>query len=256
MKTFLSFVSAMILLNFIGVSQDVIYRTNGDSLSCKITKIDSTKVYFDLKQGANTTNTFLNRDEISGYKLQPSVSKVSRLNSVKKHIVCLSFDPIGFITMGPVVTGELLLQLKDQRVGFGIYTGLRLTNLGIASNALLSGGTMGSFSYSVPIALRIYPRTKFSTDGVFVGPHFEFGKTTFTDGDKNFIRAFAAEIGYKWTYKSGFTLELFDILGLIQTKDDSKPIVIPGMNIPQYEPQWENLAFVFYMLSLKLGFSF
>ena len=248
--------AAMMLLPFSLLSQDVIYRANGDSISCKITKVDSTKIYFDIEKDRSTINTFLGRDEISGYKFQQPVKKTSRLNHTKKHLFCLSVDPLGFVTMGPAVTGEFLLQLRNSRVGFGFCSGLRLTNLGVTSNILLSSGTMGFFSYSVPISLRIYPYSKFSTDGIFFGPHIEFGKTAFTDGDKNHTRAFGAEVGYKWTYRSGFTLELVDAIGMIQTKDEYESVIGIPYTDPHYEPEWENLAFVFYMISLKLGISF
>jgi hypothetical protein len=251
MKTFFTLISALMILHFGGLSQDMIYKANGDSISCKITKVDSTIIYFEVKRDDNVINTYINRDEISGYKFYQRPAKGSRLNTSTKHIFCLSLDPLGFITMGPAVTGEFLYQIKNKQVGFGLYTGLRLTNLGLASNTWLSGGSMGFFSYSVPIAIRIYPKTRYRTDGFFVGPHIEFGHTDFKDGDVNSTRAFGAELGYKWVYKSGFTLEIIDAIGLIQNKYASESTGSPY----GYEPGWENLAFVPYMISVKLGYS-
>jgi hypothetical protein len=253
MKAFLILISAMMLLRFSGIAQDVIYKTDGDSISCKILRVDSTKIYFDLVQEDNVINTFISRDETLGYKYYQRAAKGARFNSSTKHIFCFSVDPLGFITMGPAVIGEFLFQIKNKRVGFGLYTGLRLTNLGLVSNVWLSGGEMGFFSYTVPISIRIYPKTRFRTDGIFVGPHFEFGKTIFTDDQKNYVRVFGVEVGYKWTYKSGFTLELVDMIGLIQTKY----IEESGGSFPDYnEETWQNLAFVPYMISVKLGYSF
>ena len=163
--------------------------------------------------------------------------------------MCISVDPLGFITMGPAVTGELLVQSKKSRVGFGIYSGIRFTNLGLASNFLLSDGDMEFFSYTIPISLRIYLKTTSSTDGVFLGPHVEFGKSIYKNGYKQQTRALGIEVGYKWTYKSGFTLELGDLIGIIQTKE------ISDSRVSNYKPKWDDLRFVFYLLSVKLGLS-
>lgn len=55
---------AFLTLAFQSFSQDVITRTNGESIKCKITKTDSTTVFFDLLSNGSTVSTSLDRSKI------------------------------------------------------------------------------------------------------------------------------------------------------------------------------------------------
>jgi hypothetical protein len=243
-----------ILLYFLPLkSQDLIHKKDGDILKCKITKIDSTNIYLELVSNNRHINTFIEKDRVDSIEYNVVKKKNPNIRSSSNDIVLFTFDPLGFITMGPSICSEILLQGKNSSVGFGIYTGIRITNLGLASNLLLSEGTM-EMSYTVPLAARIYTKTRNKGDGFFIGPHVEFGKTHFKGGGLNKIRAFAGELGYKWVQKNGFTLEISDAIGVIQTKKIHTWDYI--YNISQPEDPWQNLAFVPYMLSLKLGYTF
>ena len=193
-------------------------------------------------------------------------SQTSETSPARPSIFFVSFDPLGFITMGPSINGEFLLQERDSRVGFGFYSGIRITNLGVTSNLLMAEGDM-TFSYSFPIGFRVYPNTKKGTDRFFVGPHVEFGRSNYQGNSKENMRAFGVDVGYKWVFRKRFTLEVSDEIGLIQVRS------LPYTETDTYtysdywgthtvtdtyhEPgsDWENLAFVFYMISAKIGFT-
>lgn len=241
-------------------THDIIYRTNGDSVICKITKADSTDIYFEMMYNNKKTKSFIGRKEVADYKTNVVIPKNTLSNNSK---FCLSFDPVGFITMGPMVTGEILIQKENKSSGAGIYAGLRITNLGLATRILLDAKDMKT-SFTIPFGIRFYPKTRSKADGFFIGPHIEYGKSFFNSGSKNNVRAFGGQLGYKWVFDSFFTLELNYGIGIIQLKweESSKTITnyYPGgSSTTTYytdETDWETLAFVPYMISLKLGKTF
>jgi len=255
MKKNLSLFCCLFILSVNLQSQDIIRLKSGDILKCKITKTDSVNIYFELEKNHKQVNTFIGQEKVLSYDYKSSEQKINtNTRSSQNDLLFLSFDPLGFITMGPTICGEFLIQGQNSSVGFGFYTGIRITNLGLASNILLSNGGM-DMSYTVPLVVRIYPKTRNKSDGFFLGPHVEFGKTNFKDGYENKIRAFALEIGYKWVKHNGFTIELADAIGLIQNKNQI--MTYDGFYSTNYEyGNWENLAFVPYMLSLKMGYTF
>ena len=196
--------------------------------------------------------------------LMGSLGAQTQTSGMSSHpkILFFSIDPLGFITMGPSIQGELLIQGQDVPVGFGFYSGFRLTNLGLATRLLLAGDADMGMSYTIPIGFRIYPRTKVKTDRFFFGPHAEFGRSNFPDGQDEKVRAFGAEVGYKWIFKNGFTLDVSDLIGLIQIKDlpytETWDTGFWGTGTETFRHEggdWENLAFVFYMVSAKVGFT-
>jgi hypothetical protein len=237
-------------------AQDIIYRTNGDSLLCKITKVDSSNVYFNLKVKNKEVSSFLSKQEILSYKTDAYYPRAELTqSSLDRSIYCITFDPLGFIAMGPTIYSEWLIQKKGSRVGLGIYHGLRITNLGLATYLLLGASEM-KMSFTIPLGLRLYPNPRCKADGFFFGPHFEYGRTYFQDGDENQIRAFAADLGYKWVFKNRFTLEFNYGIGLIQDKWKRESVSYGGYTENSKWGDWNTLAFVPYMISLKLGKTF
>lgn len=241
----------IITLNLKG--QDLILRTNGESLNCRITNVDSTKIYFEVIRDKTTIKTFLSLQEVSKYEFayykRPKASGNGNFN--------ISFDPLGFITMGPSICGEFLIQPENKSTGVGILFGIRITNLGLASNLLMSGGDL-SLSYTIPLGIRFYPVSKQKCDGLIIGAHFEYGQSNFKNDNKNNIMALGINFGYKWRFSSGFNIELSDIIGIIQYKADeftesssgdgwSETIIYGGTD------GWETLAFVPYLVTLRLG---
>jgi hypothetical protein len=136
-----------------------------------------------------------------------------------------------------------------------------MTNLGLATTTILGGSGSMTSSYTIPIGARVYVLPSTRADGFFIGPHVEFGTSNFENKRSRGVRAFGADLGYKWVFESGFSLELCDGIGLIQTKElaysesfFAGPFGTVTNSYP--EGEWENLAFVAYMLSVKCGIVF
>ena len=253
MKTYFTLTLGFLFICLNIKSQDLILRTNGESLNCRITNVDSTKIYFEIIHNEKNIKPSLDLSHVSKYEFahnnEPKPSDNGNFN--------LSFDPLGFITMGPSICGEFLIQPKGVAMGLGILIGIRITNLGLASNLLMSGGDM-AMSYTVPIALRFYPKTKNKCDGLLIGAHFEYGKSNFKNENENNIMAMGVDIGYKWVFKSGFNIELSDIIGVIKYKADDFTESYSGDGWSEtitYEGTdgWETLAFVPYLITFRLG---
>jgi hypothetical protein len=261
MKTIVLSVLCLFIFQLTLKSQDLVLLKNGESLNCKITSIDSAKIYFDIVKNNEKISTYIGRDEVVSYSYNYDFpeKKKRELRTSRDDNFELSFDPLGFVTMGPAVTGEFIIQNNDKNFGFGIVAGIRVTNLGIASNLLLGGGDM-KLSYTVPVAFKYYPKTRNIADRFFVGPHFEYGTSYFKEGNKTRIRAFGLEFGYKWVFQNGFTLELVDLVGLIQerglpyTYTTTTPT--STTTVHYLEGNWQNLAFVPYVVALRLGKTF
>jgi hypothetical protein len=238
-------------------SQDIIREKNGDSLICKIIKVDSANIYFEFYKNKQHLNSYLPIEKVLSYETINTINnKNIEMSSRKNDFLFLAFDPLGLVTMGPDICGEFLVQAKSSSVGFGFYTGIRITNLGLASNLVISGGSL-KMSYSIPLAARIYTKARNKSDGFFIGPHVEFGRSNFTDNRQNKIRAFGGELGYKWVKSNGFSIELSDVIGVLQTRDQIPSFGFYGDETYTYEgSEWKNLAFVAYMISLKIGYTF
>jgi hypothetical protein len=57
-------------------SQDLVVFRNGDSLSCKITRIDSLNLYYDFQKGNRNITSFVNKNEIRSYTLNNQADSV------------------------------------------------------------------------------------------------------------------------------------------------------------------------------------
>lgn len=262
MKIIVVSVLCVFIFQFSLKSQDLIRLKNGDSLICKITNIDNVKIYLDVERKNQSISTYLNKDEVVNYVYNyylPKKSNNKGLRTSKDDIFQFSVDPLGFVSMGPSITGEFLIQGNDRTFGFGIITGIRVTNLGLALNLLMGGGNK-KLSYTIPLAIKFYPITRNIADRFFVGPHVEYGASNFKDGSKSRIRAFGLEIGYKWVFQSGFTLELVDLIGLIQEKDLAYSYTsitsFSTTTVTYAETDWYDLAFAPYVFGLRLGKTF
>ncbi|MCX6328957.1 MAG: hypothetical protein NTZ85_05500 [Bacteroidia bacterium] len=175
MKIIVISVLSIFIFQFTLKSQDLILLKNGDSLNVKITSIDSARIYFNMARKNQKISTNIGRDEVTSFSYNTFQEKENKkaLRTSKDDSFEFSFDPLGFATMGPTVTGEFIIQKNDSHYGFGIVAGIRLTNLGVASNLLLGGGDM-KLSYTVPVAFKYYPKTRNIADKFFVGPHWSW----------------------------------------------------------------------------------
>jgi hypothetical protein len=167
-----------------------------------------------------------------------------------KH-VSLSYDPLGFLLLGPSVGGELLLQKKGSKFGVGIYLGYRLTSYGLATNAFIASDENMDHSFTYQYALKLYPSTKTKADGFFIGYTSEVGQTNTDNGDNEYLAlAVGGILGYKWADPSGFSIEVSDMVGELFSQDLKKN----GDNVDNAE--MKPLQFVFYNFSIRIGYSF
>jgi len=150
----------------------------------------------------------------------------------------IMFDALGFITMGPSLNIEPAIGKY-----VGINTGIRLHNLGLISSRL--HGSM-DMSYLIHFSVRYYVKPKQKIDGFFLGPGIEYGRSNYSTGATYNVRAFGGGLGYKFVFKKGFCLAIGDYIGIIQ----SKRIDV------DYDTEWVNDLFVFYLLSVQIGYAF
>jgi hypothetical protein len=176
-------------------------------------------------------------------------------SQLESHTVVISGDPVGFLFLGPTFNVEFVPSPL-----VGITAGLRVTNLGVTSS-LIYGEDL-KMSWMLFTSARFYVLPNRHGRGFFVGPRLEFGRTNWDDETyewygwnfrtvrytrSNKTRAFGAELGYKWVWRSGFSLELADLIGLIQYKEDDDVYK---------DDTWHTDRFAFYLLSVKVGFAF
>jgi hypothetical protein len=238
-------------------SRDIVYLKNGIVLKGEIVEqILNTSIKIKTADGNIFVYPMSDIDKIT--KEGVSVSQVRQVQTTMADKVCMfSFDPLGFITLGPAIYGEVLIQQTNSNIGFGFYAGCRMANLGLATNTILGGnGTMNA-SFTFPLGVRVYINTRTKADGVFFGPHVEFGQSNFENSRSKGVRAFGADVGYKWVYETGFVLEICDAIGIVQTKSlaytETMSYGFGSYSYSSPEGEWKTLAFVPYMLSLKLG---
>jgi hypothetical protein len=160
---------------------------------------------------------------------------VTATKNQKNYHVMIMFDPLGFITMGPSINIEPAIGKF-----VGINAGLRLQNLGLISSRL--HGSM-DMSYLGHFSIRFYVKPKQKIDGFFLGPGIEYGRSNYTSGSKYNVRALGGGLGYKWVFKNRFCLTIGDYIGMVQ----SKRIEV------DYDTEWVNDMFVFYLLSIQIG---
>jgi hypothetical protein len=71
---FLIFIFSVLKL---GLTQDLIIRKTGETISCKITNVDSTKIMFDFEKNGEIISAIISKEEISDYKYGYMLKKAS-----------------------------------------------------------------------------------------------------------------------------------------------------------------------------------
>jgi hypothetical protein len=168
----------------------------------------------------------LTQDTVTGSKDQKNIHGM------------IMFDALGFITMGPSLVIEPAIGKY-----VGINTGIRLHNLGLVQSRL--HGSM-DMSYMIHFSVKYYVKPKQKIDGFFLGPGIEYGRSNYSTGATYNVRALGGGLGYKFVFKKGFCLAISDYIGIVQ----SKRIDV------DYDTEWVNDLFVFYLLSVQLGYAF
>jgi hypothetical protein len=182
-------------------------------------------VYYQPQQNAHQGQKPLGKDTL-------------KLNTreLKDYHAILSFDPLGFLTLGPSINIEPAIGKY-----IGVNASIRFHNLGLLQYLL--HGSM-NMSYIISGSIRIYPKPKNKIDHFYFGPGVGYGRSNYKSGSKYDIRNFGGEIGYRWRCKNGIFFELSDNIGVVQSR-----------NI-KYDDEWSTDMFVFYLLSAKIGIGF
>jgi len=154
----------------------------------------------------------------------------------QKHHAYFIVDPLGFITLGPSIQIEPIITPK-----LSLNTGIRFQNLGLVSVSLFGEMDM---SYGLQFGLRYFPKPRNDADRFFIGPGFSYGRDNYKTGRSYNFRAFGGTLGYRWIIKDRFSIEVADLVGLVQSKE-----VDVGT-------EWVTDMFVFYMLSVGIGVVF
>ena len=83
-------------------SQDLIILRNGEQINCKITKIDSTVVYYDFQKGERILSSFIDKGEIRCYQINVANRNQNDINgmftSEQRNTV---FIPVTYAQMKP-----------------------------------------------------------------------------------------------------------------------------------------------------------
>lgn len=147
----------------------------------------------------------------------------------------LSIDPVGFITLGPSINAEVALGKAA-----GLSGGLRFPNLGVVTKAIYPDMEMSTLFRA---GIRFYTSPVQNLQGFCIGPGIEFGQTNYENSSYQVV-APGLELGYKWIWINGLSLELGDSIGIVYSKrDDSQ----------NPAKEWQVDMIVFYLLSVRLG---
>ena len=183
----------------------------------------------------------------------------------KQANACISIDPMGFITFGPSMNAEIGL---GKRIGF--QAGFRILNWGLFTDLILNEA--GNFypdmqmSWTVNLEAKFYLKPREKMQGFYLGPKFDFGKSTYKDewefgGDIHWqkemynVMVFGIGVGYKWIWDSGFSLEPSYNMAIFLT-DLRHTEDFEGNSFDYTNVSWSLDLLALYVLSIKIGFAF
>ena len=87
------FLLSILALSAFSYCQDVIYRNNGDSIVCKIIKVDDEKIYFNLIVNERVIPTHIEKSDVIEYKTNVVMREKTELN-YKGNLFFIAFDLI------------------------------------------------------------------------------------------------------------------------------------------------------------------
>lgn len=122
----------------------------------------------------------------------------------------------------------------------GLSVGLRFPNLGVVTKAIYPDMEMSTL---VRAGIRFYTSPMQNLQGFCIGPGLEFGKTNYERSSYQVV-APGLDLGYKWIWINGFTLELGDTIGIVYSKRD---------DTQNPAEEWRVDMIVFYLVSVRLG---
>jgi len=132
---------AFAILSISTFSQDIIIRTNDDMIDCKVTKVDSATVYFNMVLKGKIVKTFIDKSYVKDikYKVNPSIKRELSENNESQE----SALSVGFLQGGGALIGcDLELYLPDY---FGVQIGGGLSAFGAGINIHFKPDLRSSF---------------------------------------------------------------------------------------------------------------
>jgi hypothetical protein len=179
--------------------------------------------------------------------------------------VCISIDPLGFLTFGPSVNAEFGLGKF-----IGLQAGFRVLNLGLFTDLILNdaGGFYPNmkFSWTVNFEAKFYIKPRNKLNGFYIGPKFDYGRSRYRDewewaGETQWqdemydVMVFGLGVGYKWIWDSGFSLEpsynMAIFLSNLYHTEDYEGNTFDYTNFSLHLD-----LFALYVLSVKVGYAF
>jgi hypothetical protein len=129
MKRFI-FLSFFQLLALIAFSQDVILLNSGSRINCKVTSIDSLKVYYSFNINGIERNSFVDKSRVKEIQYQPYQNEnIARDESLPDYRQCIT---IGILQGGGSLIGaDLELKLTDR---FAVQAGAGFIGFGAGLN--------------------------------------------------------------------------------------------------------------------------
>jgi hypothetical protein len=145
MKRIILLLTTLNLLFICLSAQDIITQSNGDRITCKISKIDSANVYFIVKQRGKMLDTFLPKSRIQNIEYVTILPYASTSDSIiirKKSI----------FHQGQLITPSMVVQLlKSNNEAYRKYSGSK-TPAAFAYVLSYAGGLLIGYPVGTAIA--------------------------------------------------------------------------------------------------------
>ncbi len=132
-------------------AQDIIVRNTGDTIFCKITNIDSTKIMFDMEKNEKIISTSISKNEIIDYKYQYQyTSSIEyQIDTIKSLDIVLIYKKNGnpykiLKNEKDVSLYDLDQMLKNDKEAYSIYKKAGLQRLIALCFAGSGGACIGS----------------------------------------------------------------------------------------------------------------
>jgi len=243
---------------FSAKAQDVITLKSGEEIKVKVTEISATEIkykQFENLDGPtiviekakvfainyeNGTREIINViTENTGKEQQQKATGDYNLDPNKFHLGIYA-NPIGFLTFGPMVGVEFTIKKFIGEIN------VRFPSLGLMMPLLGEANSMGS-CIGTGVGLKYFK--PYPKGGLYVGGYVEYFKHEYNYNQgtgKEQGTAVAANIGYKFTFKSGLYIRTGAYLGVGAT---SECITVRGEKEPG------DVAF-FGQVDVAIGFNF
>jgi hypothetical protein len=192
-------------------SQDLIVTRKGDSLNCKITKMDSTTIYFDIidKRSDESISTFLSLNETSAFQtkyFQTNTTPNQNLSAPKNYPRFRLGISGGYSyrtakaenDMGSAMESYLEDLKSGTHIG-GDFTYYYSENSGIGLKYLSSNASStydGNITLTLPDASTISGPLRDNITVKYIGPYFSWRMLSSNNNNSFFVNAGCGYMGY------------------------------------------------------------